>query len=307
MSLIQNRTGGSLVYAAALHTYQTVFNDIQNADTVCAANAVQRLNQSYGIHFYAIHSGGNTLFEMNGNVSGRIGGLLGSNTQFQEAFLQIVGLVGRALQIQTFVAQMPKILILGIVGLTAYFQRDVMSLCVVDFLLARLNIPNTPRSDDLHIGSKCLDCQLKTNLIVAFTGTTVADSISAFLLGDLNQTLCDAGTCMGRTEQILFILSASLQTGPDVLFDVFLAQILDIQLGCAGFQSLFFQAVQLRTLTNVGGNGDDFTSLVVFLQPGNDDGCVQSTGVGKKNFLDFFFHDMPPKKYIFTIVTLYND
>ena len=64
---------------------------------------------------------------------------------------------------------------------------------VGDLLLAGFNIPHAPRGDDLHIGGKRLDRQLKPHLIVALAGAAVTDGVCALLLGDLHQALGDNG------------------------------------------------------------------------------------------------------------------
>ncbi len=76
---------------------------------------------------------------------------------------------------------MPQVLILAVVGLAVDLEGDVMRLGILDLFLTGLDIPNTPRSDDGHIGREVLDRQLKTNLIVALAGTAVADRVGAFL------------------------------------------------------------------------------------------------------------------------------
>ena len=97
---------------------------------------------------------------------------------------------------------------------------------------------------------------------------------------------------MGGTQQVVLVLGVRLQAGPDVVFDVVLLQVQHIQLGGAGFQRLFLQTVQLGTLPDVAGNRDDLAVVVVFLQPGNDDGGVQTAGVCQNDFFDvFLFHD----------------
>ena len=66
-----------------------------------------------------------------------------------------------------------------------------MGLCIIDLLVTGLYVPNPPRSDNLHIRSKCLDTQFKPNLIVALTSAAMADSIGALGLSDFHQTLCN--------------------------------------------------------------------------------------------------------------------
>src|SRR5699024_7898002 len=81
-----------------------------------------------------------------------------------------------------------------------------------------------------------------------------------------------------------------------VVFHIVLFQVQHVQLGSAGLDGLFFQAVQLGALAHVAGNGDDFAVVVVFLQPGDDDGGIQTAGVSQYYFLDVrfvLFHDVP--------------
>ena len=124
-----------------------------------------------------------------------------------------------------------------------------------------------------------LDGQLETDLIVALTGTAVADRVGAFLESDIDQTLCDAGTCGRGTQQIVLINSARLHGGDDILVYILLCQIEDIQLGGAGLDGFFLQTLQLVGLTDVAGYGDDLTVIVVFLEPRDDDGCIQTAGI----------------------------
>ena len=161
-------------------------------------------------------------------------------------------------------AQVPQVLILGVVGLTVDLQGDVVCLGVVDLLVTALDVPLTPGSDDGHIGAEGLQGQLETHLVVALAGAAVADGV----------------------------LCAELQGGEDVVLDEVLLQVEDVQLGSAGSLGLLFQTVQLSTLTHVAGDSDDFAVVVILFQPGNDDGGIQTAGVSQNNFLNIFlFHD----------------
>ena len=229
---------------------------------------------------------------MKGDVGRGVGSLLGADTQLQKAGLIVLRLVGRTLEVEALMAQVPQVLILGVVGLTVDLQGDVVSLGVVDLLVTALDVPLTPGSDDGHIGAQGLEGQLKTHLIIALAGAAVADGVCAFLDGDVGQSLCDAGTCEAGAQQVVLILCAELQGGEDVVFDEVLLQVEDVQLGSAGSLSLLFQTVQLSTLTHVAGDSDDFAVVVILFQPGNDDGGIQTARVSQNNFLNIFlFHD----------------
>ena len=185
-------------------------------------------------------------------------------------------------------AQVPQVLVLGVVGLTGDLQGDVVSLGVVDLLIAALQIPLTPGSDDGHVGAEGLEGQLETDLVIALAGAAVADGVGALGDGDVSQGLGNAGTGEGGAQQVILILGAELQGGEDVVLHEVLLQVQDVQLGSAGLLGLLFQAVQLGALTHVAGNGDDLTVVVVFLQPGDDDGGIQAARVGQHNLLDVF-------------------
>ena len=199
-------------------------------------------------------------------------------------------------------AQVPQVLVLGVVGLTVDLQGDVVGLGVVDLLVTALDAPLTPRGDDGHIGGQRFQGQLKADLVVALAGAAVADGVGVLLLGDLGQRGGDAGTRVGGTQQVVLILGVGLQAGPDVVFDVVLLQVEDVQLGRAGLDGLLLQAVQLGALADVAGDCDDLAVVVVFLQPGNDDGGVQTAGVRQNYLFDVFlilFHNEIPSLFLY--------
>ena len=52
------------------------------------------------------------------------------------------------------------------------------------------------------------------------------------------------------------------------------------------------ETIQLGALTHVTGDSDDLAVVVVFLQPGNDDGGVQTAGISQHYFFDILlFHN----------------
>ena len=164
-----------------------------------------------------------------------------------------------------------------------------MGLGVVDLLVTGFDIPLTPGSNDLHVGSKVLDGQLETDLIVALAGAAVGDGVGTFGNGDLGQLLADHGTGKSGAQQILLILGVHLQAGDDDIVHHLVGQVGHDQLACAGLQGLFLQTVQLIGLPHIAGHGNDLGIVVVLLQPGDNDGCIQTAGVGQHDFLDLIF------------------
>ena len=185
-------------------------------------------------------------------------------------------------------AQVPQVFVLRVVGLPGDLQGHVVGLGVVDLLVPRLDVPDSPGSKNLHLRSKSLDGKLKSYLVVALAGAAVSDGVGALRLGDLHQTLCYDGPGKGGAQKIPFIVGAHHHGGDDHVVHHLIGEILHIELGCAGLDGLFLQAIQLGALSHVAGNGDDLRIIIVFLQPGDDDGGVQSAGVGQHHFFDLF-------------------
>ena len=50
----QDSSAGCFIYAAGFHTYHTVFHDINNADSMFAAQSVQLGNDLGNFHFFAV-------------------------------------------------------------------------------------------------------------------------------------------------------------------------------------------------------------------------------------------------------------
>ena len=83
--------------------------------------------------------------------------------------------------------------------------------------------------DDLQVGSQSLDAQLETDLVISLAGCAVADSDCAFLAGNLNQLLRDAGACHGSSQKIFVLVDgARLYTGNDIVVAELVRNILNI-------------------------------------------------------------------------------
>ena len=185
--------------------------------------------------------------------------------------------------------EMPQVFIFRVVGLTIDLERDVVRLGVLDLLLTGFDIPFSPRRDDRHIRSEMFDRQLKTHLIVALAGASVADRVRAFFERYVHKALCDAGSRGRGAQQIVFVDSARLHGGDDIFIDIFLGQIQHIELGRAGLDRLFLESVELIVLTDIARNRDDLAVIVVLFEPRNDDRCVQSAAVSQHYFFDICF------------------
>ena len=109
-----------------------------------------------------------------------------------------------------------------------------MCLGIVDLLISRLDVPLSPRSDNLHSRSPSFYGEFESYLIVALARAAVAYSVGAFLKSYLRKLFAYYRTCKSCTEQIAFVCSIHLERGNDDLFYHFIDQICDDQLACAG-------------------------------------------------------------------------
>ena len=285
---VQDGAAGSLVYAPVLHAHQPVLHDVDDADAVGAAQSVELFDDLGRLHLLAVHGHGRARFKVDGHIGGNVGGLQGGDAHFQEAGLFVVRLVGGVFQVKPLVAQVPQVLVLGVVGLPADLQGDVMGFGEVDLLVPGLDVPLPPGGDDLHVRGEPLDGQLKPNLIVALAGSAVADGVRSLGQRNLSQLLADDGTGKGGAQQVSLILGVHFQGGDDDLVHHLVHQVGDDQLAGASGDGLGLQSLQLIGLTDVAGHGDDLGVIVVFLQPGDDDRCIQTAGICKDDFLDAF-------------------
>ena len=86
-----------------------------------------------------------------------------------------------------------------------------------------------PWSDDLNVRSQSFDTELKTDLVISFTCSAVADGGSIFFTCDFYKSFCDYRTGHGCTEKVLvFVNSAGLYTRNDIFIAEFINNIFDI-------------------------------------------------------------------------------
>ena len=192
-------------------------------------------------------------------------------------------------------AQVPDVAIHGVRAVLLDRNRDAAGLGVLDLLLAGLEFPLAPRGDDRHLRRERLDAQLEADLIVALAGAAVTDRVTVFLLRDLDEALGDQRAGEGGAQQVLVLIDgAGLQGRPDEVLDEFLAQILDVELLRAGLLRLLVQRLELVALAHVRSAAHD-SAAVVFLEPRDDDGRIQSAGIRKQHTIILLIgHDSCP-------------
>ena len=87
--------------------------------------------------------------------------------------------------------EVPEVLVLRVVCLAAYLERDVVLFGVFYLLLTGFDVPDTPGSDYLHIGCESFYRKLETHLVVALACAAVADGVRALGFGYFNESLRD--------------------------------------------------------------------------------------------------------------------
>ncbi len=105
------------------------------------------------------------------------------------------------------------------------------------------------------------------------------------LVGDLDQAAGDQRTGDGGAQQVLALVDGvGAEHRIDVVAHEFFAQVLDVDFLDAQGLGLGTGRLDFLALTDVSGEGHHL-AVVRFLQPLDDDGCVQSAGIGEHDLL----------------------
>ena len=111
--------------------------------------------------------------------------------------------------------------------------------------------------------------------------------VGAVFSGQFHQPLGDQRPRDGGAEQVLpFINRIGAEHREDEIAHEFLAHILDMDILALDPQKLGFLArrIKLLALAQIGGEGNDLAAIFR-LQPFQDDRRIETTGIGKDDFL----------------------
>src|SRR5438093_4977506 len=159
---------------------------------------------------------------------------------------------------------MPDIAVTTVNLLGSRSDRNVPFSGVSNRFVPGSDIPLTPRRNDSQVRRECLVCELKSHLVVTFSGTAVGYGISTFFQRDFDLALCQKRPCDGSSEQILsFVHRAGFDQGPEIVGYELVAKIFDTALGGARSDRLFFQTMEFIVLTDVSRHSDDFATVVL--------------------------------------------
>ena len=120
---------------------------------------VQLCDDLGNLHSFAVQSLRNAVFKSHGDVSASLSGAFSGVTP-NTSMLSIVRLIGRILQLQTFVADVPEVPVTAVAVAVIEGKVDAVFLAVFDLVFTGLHCPDvghTPGSDDLQIRSQGFD------------------------------------------------------------------------------------------------------------------------------------------------------
>ena len=187
MSSHEDGAARSFVYAAGFHADDAVFDYVDNAYTVCAAQFIELGYNLAHFHLFAVKRNGDAFFEFDRNFRFLVGSLFRRHAEHEQMI--VIGRVGGILEFQPFVTDVPYIAVAAVRSVGGEGKIDAVSAAVIDFFLARGHRPFivSPGRDYLQIGSERFDAEFETDLIVAFARSAVADCRSAFLARYLHE------------------------------------------------------------------------------------------------------------------------
>ena len=117
MRKIQDGSARCLIYAAVLHTDQSVLDNVDDAYSVGTSHFVEFLDDLAGLHGLSVDGYRSSGFESDGNICRLIRRLDWRYSHLEEAVFFVLRFIGWILQVEALMTEMPEVLILGVVGL----------------------------------------------------------------------------------------------------------------------------------------------------------------------------------------------
>ena len=199
---------------------------------------------------------------------------------------------------------MPYIAVATVNIFLALLHCDIVFLRVGDGVFARIDIPLSPRRDDLHVGRDRFIGQFEAHLVVALAGAAMRKPVRSQSQRNFRLAFGDHWTRHRGAQQIRVLVNRSgTQRGPDVVANKLFAQIFHQCRGRSRVQSFLTRRFQILLLADIADHRDDF-AIVVFLEPGNDDGRVEPAGISEYDLFRFeflFVHDSSFKMMVIII------
>ena len=147
-----------------------------------------------------------------------------------------------------------------------------MLLSVVQQILPALEtvaeLGQPPGRNDLDGRLKCVEGQLKADLVVALAGAAMRDKLAAFLLCDADLCAGDDGAGQAGSEQVAALVGGvALNSAEAKLFDELFLQVEDDHLQRTNLERLLLDLIPRLFLADVGEKAHDLiTFLFTFCQ-----------------------------------------
>ncbi|KWV89437.1 hypothetical protein PFLmoz3_00859 [Pseudomonas fluorescens] len=281
------------VATARLHAHITVLDDVETADTMLTADAVQGRQYRGRGHFNAVQRNDVAVAVSQFQVLRLVWSVLRGDRPFPHIFFvlgpgvfQHAAFIGNVQQVG--VHRVRRLL------LAMALDRNSVLFSVIHQLFTGQQVPFTPRRNDFNAWLECVGTQFETYLVVTLAGGAVRNGVGARFVGDLDQALGDQRTCDGGTQQVLtFVDSVGAKHRENEIADELFAQVVNVDLFHAHGLRLGTCRFDLFTLTQVSGEGHHFT-VISILQPLEDHRSVQAAGI-RENDLVYVGHAITPR------------
>ena len=272
------------IAAAGLHAHVAVLNDVQAANTVGTSQLVQGFQNHVRLHFLTIHGNNVTLLVGQLNVGRLLWSGFRRHTPAPHVFL---GFRPGIFQVHAFVGNVQQVGVHGVRALALlHFHRNVALFAVLQQLLAGVQIPLTPGSNHLHTRLQRIGAQLETHLVVTLASRAVRNGIGAGFIGNIDQTLGNQRAGNGGTQQVLALVDGiGAEHREHIIAHKLFAQVLDVDFLNAQRFRLGTRRLNFLALADVGGEGHHLAAVGV-LQPPNNNGSIQATGIGQHHLFN---------------------
>ena len=288
---VQDGATRRFVHAARFHADEPVFQQIEPTNAMALAQLVQLPQQLRRAQPFAIDRHRIAALEIDGDIFRRIrrifrviGAAVDIIRHFFPRIFQHLAL-GRGVQ-QVGIGRERALAALVL------RHRDLVLFGKGDQRFTAGQIPFPPRRDDADIGRQRIIAQLKPHLVIALARRPVGHGIGTRHLGNLDLALGNQRPRDRRAEQIqAFIQRVGAHHRKDIILHELFAQIVDediLRLD-AEQQCLGPRRLQLFTLTQIGGEGDDL-ALIFRLQPLQDHAGIQPARIGQHHLFDRISH-----------------
>jgi hypothetical protein len=313
MANVKDGTAGGFVDAAAFHADEAVFDHVDAADAVATAEAVEQLHDAEGGvegvavllsdrgdaegggefgEFGVLEADGVAFFEEDFDVFGFVRGVFGGNgedvhvTHFGDGAIE-----PGVFQHAAFEADVEEVAVHGVGLLDGSGDGDALLFGIGDHFGATgelgAEVFHAPGGHDFEFGGEGGGGEFEADLVVAFAGGAVGEGVAVFSAGDVDHAFGDDGAGDAGAEEVLaFIDGSGLEHGEDEVAGEFFAEVADDAFAGTGGEGFFFEAVELFFLADIGAVGDDF-GVIGLLEPLEENGGVETTGIGED---DFLFH-----------------